>query len=160
VHEVGQTVLVRRYPWATLLAGVIPTSAAAVVTVSIVGDRSTTDYGGGLDYMAKPLPISSAVVAVLGVVSLALYAGAAAFLVRSGGDLRSRRGWIRCVLLLTVVGMILGVSYRIVTAGVIGANIGGGAVILIGLPFCAVLVAVAVRVSPRDRDRRRAPAPR
>jgi hypothetical protein len=49
--------------------------------------------------------------------------------------------------LLIVAGVIVAGGYRVATAGVIGANIGAGIVILFGTPFVAGLVIAAAVVA-------------
>jgi hypothetical protein len=125
-------------------------ATAAGCAAWLVGDLSTIDYGGGLDYMVEPLPISSAAMTSLGLVSLALFVAVTAFLSSSWPSGPQRMRLSQWILLPTAVGVILGAGYRVVTAGVIGANIGGGMVIMFGLPVCIALVTVAVRRAPRE----------
>lgn len=56
-------------------------------------------------------------------------------------------GWLVVVAILAGVGVVLAGGYRVMTAGVIGANIGAGLFMLLGLPFCGCLVVVAGIVS-------------
>ena len=47
--------------------------------------------------------------------------------------------------------MLVAWSYRIMTAGVIGANIGAGLVIIFGTPLLLVLIVSAVVIAIRSR---------
>lgn len=49
--------------------------------------------------------------------------------------------------------MVIGAGWRCVTAGVIGANIGGAMVLLLGLPLAVVLVGAAVVTAMVDGRR-------
>ena len=61
---------------------------------------------------------------------------------------------IRIAVPLVLGGLYAGLTYRVVTAGVIGANIGGG-LLIIATPFVVlVLVVWAALWRPRRRDRR------
>ena len=45
---------------------------------------------------------------------------------------------------LDFAGVVLGIVYRVVTAGVIGANIGGGLLFWVGVPVGAFLIGRAL----------------
>lgn len=114
---------------------VTSTLLSAALTWWLVGDVSYTGNAGeqGLDRMAEP-PVSEATAHVL-------RAGSAVLL-----PLVLLVGWrLRAVLLPAVVlGAVVGAAGRVVTAGVIGANIGGGMVLtfspLVLLPLAIWLV--------------------
>jgi len=149
----GHYALVRTAPERVLLSGVVVAITAAGFTAWLVGDLSEIDYGGGLDYMVQPLPISAATMTGLGVVSLALYVAVTVFLGWSWPSASQRMSLPQWVLLPTTVGVIVGVGYRVITAGVIGANIGGGLIVLFGVPVCVCLVTIAVRRAPHEPPR-------
>ena len=69
------------------------------------------------------------------------------------------RCWLKCGALLTVVGAILGLGYRVLTEGVVGANIGWGLFELVGVPVCVYLIVVVVRLAPTTPRAQTAAAP-
>src|SRR4029077_8067579 len=110
----------------SLAAAVVLVLAVPVVTWSLVGDQSTTRPDNA-DYVIRPLfRVSGRAGRVLGIVSLALAIAAAAWLswvsVHNGSHLR----WWSVIGPLLPLGILLGLGWRVFTAGVIGANIGAG----------------------------------
>lgn len=130
------------YRW---MAAIVLTATAAILTASIIRDRSTTDYGDGLDYLMRPISISRELAIALVVVSIIGYVASAICLLRIAPDEDTRERSIRAWLLLTFAGITLGIVYRIVTAGVIGANIGGGLAVWVGVPLSTYLIVRAVK---------------
>lgn len=51
--------------------------------------------------------------------------------------------WVARIVPLCLAGAILGGGWRVLTAASVGANIGGGLVLVIGLPLAALLVIAA-----------------
>ncbi|WP_143261715.1 hypothetical protein [Allokutzneria sp. NRRL B-24872] len=106
----------------------------------LVGDLSANvSPGARLDYLVPPLPVVSltpAIDVLVGSVALALASGT--LLVTATTSARSR--WLGQFLSALALGAVLGFFFRVLTAGGIGANIGGGLVLLLGLPL---LVAAA-----------------
>jgi hypothetical protein len=120
-----------------------------VVAWWLIGDLSESP---GTDYfMLRPLTlklgserISGALASVVAVVGLALV-------------LRARWGrtalsvWDRALLLTLGAEVGAAFVYRVFTAGVRGANIGGGLLLLMGVPVVAFMLALAI-VSLQGRD--------
>ncbi|WP_248832513.1 hypothetical protein [Frankia sp. Mgl5] len=105
------------------------------------------DYRGvprsELDYAVRPLDIPAGWMTTIGVIALLLAAAAAALLLHGGRrGAADRRRW-QVVCPLVGVGVILGFGYHVATAGVIGANIGFGLVVLFGVPLVVVLLVLA-----------------
>ena len=123
-------------PFGRVLAIVISSLLSAALAWWLVGDLSYTGNTGeqGLDRLAEP-PVSEGTAQVLG-------AGSAVLL-----PLVLLIGWRWRAVLLPAVGLgaVVGAAGRVVTAGVIGANIGGGMVLLVSslvlLPLAIWLVA-------------------
>lgn len=115
------------------------TVLSAVLAWWLVGDLSYTGSAGeqGLDRLAAP-PITEGTALVLGAVSAVLL------------PLVLLVAWrLRSVLLPAVVlGVLVGAAGRVITAGVIGANIGGG-MVLLASPF--VLVPLVIWMAVRWR---------
>lgn len=141
------------------LGGVAALFAVFVLSVaglafSVVG-RAYGPEPADPDHLWQPWPPLADHQSAVGVVSLV------AFVVASAGLLAaSRAGRLRTlvaarVLVLAALAAWLGMGYRVLTAGVTGANIGGGGVLLL-TPLVIVLVAV-VEVALAIRARRVGP---
>ena len=113
----------------------------------LIGDQTFT--GGRrehLDYMYSAPSISGRTTATAGVIALVAVAAAIAGLsVAARRHLVDPRG-LGVVALLMLAGVLLAGVGRIVTAGVVGANIGGGLAIFFGAPtVVALMVCAALR---------------
>ena len=129
-------------------AAVISSSAAVPVAAWLVGDLS---YQGPvdprlpyLDYLYRPLPVSAAAHAVAGTIGLLVLLPAAVIAA-------SRPGLRLTLGCLIGAGALTGLLYRIVTAGVIGANIGAGLSLIIGGPLLLALLVAGVVLAVRHR---------
>lgn len=144
---------------ALILAAIVPVMAVAtpVVTWWGVGDLSVRGFGTDLDHAVRPPHWSAAAQTAAGVTALVLLVAGLAVL---GVGARRRwflGQWCLVVALLMAAGALTGWSGRVVTAGVIGANIGVGiavffcAPIVLGLILTALVLAIvlAVREWPR-----------
>ena len=114
------------------IAAVAVVLASPVVTWFAVGD--TSENVADPDYMFRPPALSGAEELSLGglAVGMAL-AGMAVLILAVTRRVVTNRELLFALPLL-FAGVFIGMGARIVTAGVIGANIGGGIVVLIG-PF-------------------------
>jgi hypothetical protein len=123
-------------------AGLALILAAPVLSWHHVGDLSEHGHGE-LDHTMRPLRVSpgTAHVWVLGAQAVAV----AAVLVLAFGLIRrwGRPGWALVVAPLAVVGLIAGLVARVMTAGVVGANIGAGLAVMLYGPLALLLVALA-----------------
>jgi nitrogen fixation-related uncharacterized protein len=119
--------------------------AAPVAAWWLVGDQSSEGFvRDDLDYVVTPPDWSATSVRLAGIVAVAvIFIGAIAILwaIRSG---RFDRRWNRVVLVLFADAAFIGYAGRVATAGVIGANIGFGMVMLIGLVLFGSLTAWGV----------------
>lgn len=123
----------------------------------LVGDLSEAGDPRTLHYMLEPPRLNQTLAASIGVVALiaSILTLSAIWYVVSTRQADQR--WLRLAVLLSVAGLILSVGLRILTAGVHGANIGGGLVIMFGLPLLIVVLVFALRVAmskTRDCERR------
>lgn len=116
--------------------------ATPLAVWSLVGDLSATEFDD-LDYIWRAPDLPVAVDVALGVVSVAVVLASAAVLL--GGLRRGhvRRQWSATVVPLCVAGALLGYGGRVVTAGGIGANIGGGLMVMFAGPLILALVVAA-----------------
>lgn len=106
---------------------------------------------GGLDYANQPLPLTSTEEAALGwsaTVATALAGGVVAVAIRRG-EVGARTA--RAAVPLVVAGVFCGGAWRVMTAGVIGANIGAGLVLLAAPIFLPAMVAVSILLWRTDR---------
>ncbi|GGS65135.1 hypothetical protein GCM10010270_40550 [Streptomyces violaceus] len=97
-----------------------------------------------LDYAYQPWGIGDGAAAVIGGLALVLAGAGAAVLVRAARRGALDRRWWGVLGPLVIVGLMAGVGWRILTAGVIGANIGAGMLIILGTPVAAGLLLWAV----------------
>ncbi len=137
--------------------------AAPVLTWWLVGPLATAPASVGLDYAFRPWPISPASVRAAGIASSA--AAGVSVVVLAWATVRrllDARWWAVLVPLLAA-GFIAGAGWRVMTAGVIGSNIGAGFVIILGGPLALALLAWAlgysVHLARRSRHRPPSSAP-
>ena len=128
----------------TVAAAMVLGLAVSVVTWWLIGDLSTARPDNA-DYVIRPLVrIGAGAARVLGIVSLVLALAAAAWLswasVHSGFDLR----WWSVIGPLLALGILLGLGWRVFTAGVVGANIGAGLYAFLVGPIIVALVGWAI----------------
>ena len=124
-----------------VLAFLVMVCATPVAVWWAVGDWSLD--ASELDYAVRPFALSGAAQTAIGVVASLLTTVAGVALWRRGALRRDRR-WFGVLFPLLVIGVLAAVGWRIVTAGVIGANIGAGFVIIFGVPLAAVVIMWAV----------------
>jgi hypothetical protein len=122
-------------------AGAALVSGVPVAAWGLMGQQNYNGLPASeLDYAFQPWDIGDGVAAVAGGLALALAVAGAAVLVR--GSLRGVMDlrWWGVLGPLVVLGLMAGVGWRILTAGSIGANIGGGLLIIFGTPVAAGLL--------------------
>lgn len=127
-------------------AGAIVIAATPVVVWWLVGDLSYRGrVEGELDYLLKMPDIPGWSEAVLGggaLISGAVSALALVAKVRAG---RVDSRWLIVVALLALIGALLGFAVRVLTAGVIGANLGPVFLVIFSvLPTLLVMAWAAV----------------
>jgi hypothetical protein len=114
--------------------------ATPVATWWLVGDQSTVPVSAGRDDAFRPLDISPFAERAAGIGSLVLAVGMMVLLVRATRrQLLDPRWWSVPVPLLGA-GFVAGSAWRVLTAGVIGANIGAGFALVLGGPVIAALL--------------------
>ena len=130
-------------------AAVISSPAAVLVTAWLVGDLS---YRGPvdpnfpyLDYAYRPLPLSADAYTVAGTIGLLVLLPAAVVAAAKPGS--------RLALVCLVgAGALTGLLYRVMTAGVIGANIGAGLAMMTGRPLVLALLVTGAALAVRNRS--------
>jgi len=130
--------------WAVAAAAFGLLLAVPVATWWLVGDLSTVPISEGRDYAFQPWSVDASVARAAGAGSLVVGAAAVMVLgwamVRRVLDIR----WWAVLVPLVAAGFIAGAGWRVLTAGVAGANIGAGFVVLLGGPMVLVLVVWAL----------------
>ena len=128
-----------------LAAAVVLVAATPVATWCLVGDLSSEGFTEDeLDYMVRGPDIPWFMEVLVGGLAVGVVVASAAVLGRAFYRGVLRRGWAPTVVLLAVAGVILGLGGRAVTAGGIGANIGGGLFLVLGFPVAGLLVVAAL----------------
>jgi hypothetical protein len=128
-------------------------ASAAGVTFLWVGDLSEPIEPKYADYLWRPWPFLVRYGTAVGVVSVIVFvvAGVALAFARRAG--RMPAPLLAQVVVLTVFSAWLGLGYRALTAGVVGANIGGGGVWLLTPVFALVTLVVVVGLAVRAARR-------
>lgn len=104
--------------------------------------------------LVEPPSISADAALALGIVATVLLVASVVALLVASRRRAFDPGWWSVLLPLMGAGVIAGFSGRVITAGVIGANIGGGLVILFGVPIVLALIGWAgVRAGSLTRRR-------
>ena len=118
--------------------------ATPVATWWLVGDLSSAGFTEDeLDYMFRAPDVPWFVEAVAGAVALAVVVVSVGVVGQALHSGSLRREWLPTIVLPAVAGVVLGFGARAVTAGGIGANIGGAMFIFIGLPLAVLLLMAA-----------------
>lgn len=121
--------------------------AAPVATWWLVGPNPGDGLGSDptlrpddYDYLFHPPAIDATMERVGGWAAVAVAALGVALLVVEARHGRIDRRWWPPIVAMTLVGAIIGLSGRVMTAAVVGANIGDGFMLLFGPPVVLVLV--------------------
>ncbi len=126
-----------------LVISVLLVLAATAAIWYLVGDQSTTSPENA-DYVIRPFRLSRQVERTAGIGGSLLAIAAAAVLtwasVRHDFDLR----WWFVIGPALGAGALFGFAWRVFTAGVIGANIGAGCLLMFGGPVLVLLLAWAI----------------
>jgi hypothetical protein len=136
----------RRPTIALLLASGIGAVVAMPFAVWwLVGDQSETNLRprDQLDYGWHAPAVSETLTAIVGSIALVMVTlGVVVFVVAARRHLLDRR-WLLVLATFLIGGALLGWIGRAVTAGVIGANIGGGMALVFVLPIAVLLIGYA-----------------
>ncbi|MFJ6086276.1 hypothetical protein ACIQI8_33300 [Streptomyces sp. NPDC092369] len=126
---------------ALLTAAAVLTAGVPVATWGLMGRQDADGFTASeLDYAHRPPSVTDGTAALIGALALALVVAAGALLARADNGGALDRRWWGVLAPLVVAGLIVGAGIRVMTAGVVGANIGAGLTILFGGPAVAALV--------------------
>ncbi|MBC9727566.1 hypothetical protein [Streptomyces sp. TRM68367] len=130
-----------RYQGTVLLAGAGLVAGVPVAAWGLMGQQNAEGFAASeLDYAFEPWAVPDGVAALIGAAGLLAAGAGAALLVRASRRGTLDRRWWGVLGPLVVAGVIAGVGWRILTAGVIGANIGAGLTIMFGAPLMGGLL--------------------
>jgi len=128
-------------------------SSAAGVAFFWVGDLSEAIEPRDADYLWRPWVLLSEYETLIGVASVIVFLVTCTALVAARRNGRVPPPLLAQIVVLTLLTAWLGLGYRVMTAGVIGANIGGGGVMLltpiVALVSVASVAVLAIRASRR-----------
>jgi hypothetical protein len=148
--------------WLVLVpTGVTLALATPVATWWLVGPLNTAPARVGLDYAFRPWPISPVAARAAGIAAVVLAVMSLAILIWATVRHRLDARWWGVLTPLLAAGFIAGAGWRVMTAGVLGTNIGAGFVVMLGGPVVLLLLAWALGYSlylawGRHRPARRA----
>ncbi|MGH3679941.1 MAG: hypothetical protein ACRDT2_06755 [Natronosporangium sp.] len=126
--------------WPVRLAAAGLAVATPVAIWWLVGDQSENAATEELDYAVGPVVVDPAVERLVGIGSVLLLAAAVVVLVGASVWRWLDPRWWAVILPVVVAGMVAGFALRVLTAGVIGANIGAGLMLVFGGPTVAGLL--------------------
>ncbi|MEU7934725.1 hypothetical protein [Micromonospora echinofusca] len=127
----------------------------------LTGDeaRRLAAEGVELDYAIRPVSLGTTGDRIVGVLACVGVVLALAWLLRATARRSLDRRWWWVLAPLVAAGALLGLAWRVLTAGGIGANIGAGLMLIVGGPALAVLLIVAAVAALRMRRNRPSRAP-
>ena len=131
--------------------------AVPEVTWWLVGPLDTAPARSGLDYAFRPWPISPAEARAAGLAASVVAVVSLTALGRETIRRRMEARWWWVLVPLLAAGFLAGAGWRVMTAGVLGSNIGAGFVVMIGGPLIAILVMWALGYGIHLAWRRKVP---
>lgn len=142
-------------------AGVVATAPVAWWLGDLLNRIGGSVSADEADYVWRPLSLSAAGGAAIGLGALAIVACALAVLLRRVRSGHWQAGWLQVVAAPAMVCSYAGMLVAVATAPVIGANIGAGVMLLgaapVGLGAAVWLVVALVRLRSTARPRRTEP---
>ena len=136
-----------RAPRALLtVLGLAAVAAMPLAAWWLIGDQSETSLRprDQLDYIWQAPDVSQTITSIVGAVALATVAiGVVGYVVAAKRRLIDTR-WLLVLAASLIAGALLAAIGRILTAGSVGANIGGGIALLFGLPIVGLLIGYAL----------------
>ncbi|MEV7346108.1 hypothetical protein [Streptomyces sp. NPDC093544] len=124
-----------------LTAAAVLVAGVPVAAWGLMGQQNSAELPASqLDYAFQPLGIPEGLDTVLGVTALLVAGVGATLLVRASRSGGLDKHWWGVLAPLIMAGLLVGMGWRVMTAGVIGANIGAGLVVFFGGPVVAGLL--------------------
>src|SRR5262245_42628019 len=142
------------------LAAVLAIASFPFAVWWLIGDVATVPVSDDADYMFRPPQVDPAVGRTVGVVAVVVFLVGISVVAFAMIQRSLHRHWSAVIGPLLLAGFVVGAGERVVTAGVIGADIGGGFVLLVGGPIVVATLVWSVAYPVYVRRRRaRGPAP-
>lgn len=116
--------------------------AAPTLVASLPGDWFDEDVEG-LNRNIEPIDLPNPVHLAICVLAAAALAASLVVLLSPSGRQVLKRAEVKVAAPMLVVGLYAGFTYRVLTAAVTGANIGGGLLFLLGVPLVPGLLVLA-----------------
>lgn len=116
--------------------------SAPMLLASLPGDWFDED-GEGLNRNVEPIDLPDPVHLAICILAVAALAVSILVLVSPSGRQVSKRAEVRVAAPVLVTGLYVAFTYRVFTAAVSGANIGGGLLFLLGVPLVPGLLVFA-----------------
>jgi len=127
-----------------IIAGGVVVIASPIATWWLIGDLSeATRDPPGMYSISSPPEIPRWLLVASGVMALSAGLVSLAVLVRAERKGHLERGWIAVIAMLAIAGILAAFIGRLITARTIGASIGGGLALLIGIPTSVALICSA-----------------
>lgn len=130
----------------TVAAAALLLVATPVAAWWLVGDIS--EVSGDVDYAIRPADISPGTETAIGAAATAVALVALTVLLLPTSALRRWPRWWSVLAPLAALGVFAGWGWRVMTAGVIGANIGAGRLVLLA-PCLTLAVAASCGLRAR-----------
>jgi hypothetical protein len=127
-------------------------ATAPVVAWRLLPDMSTVDETEpNPDYMVRPVDLPTVLSVGIAVIAVVVFVGGLAVLLAATARRRfGPRGWF-ALALAVMAGFMAALLARMVTAAVIGANIGGGLAVMVFGPVVVIVYAVSLIVAVTGR---------
>jgi len=136
----------RRAAWTGLSFSLL---ALPVAAWWLIGDLSEA---GGSDYMFRAPPFAEDHEQLIGMLATLVLVGCSVLFLSPARRAALERRDARAAVPLACLGIFLGFAYRVMTAAVGGANIGGGLMFMFGVAFVPSMLLLAL-VQLRRRSR-------
>ncbi|GGL01093.1 hypothetical protein [Mangrovihabitans endophyticus] len=120
-----------------LVAGLV--AVAAVAAWWQIGDQSSAGPEQNPEYAVPPPDLPAGAETAAGVACLVVVIGVLAALAWATATRAVRRRWWLVAAPAVLAGYVAGACLRVLTAGVLGANIGAGLAVVAGVPAVALL---------------------
>lgn len=137
--------------WWARLASVVLIVAVPMATWWLVGPNPGNEIGSDptlrpddYDYLFHPPTIDAGVERFGGIAAVVAVVVSVGALVLAARRRRIDRRWWAPIVAASIVGVIVGLAERVMTAAVVGANIGGGFFLLFGTPTVLAFVSVSI----------------
>ena len=131
----------RHFALLVLWVAVVAVCVSWLVIVLFQGDADADS-----DYLWQPLEIDNGLRSAVGLAATSAAVGISVLLLRWSAKGAMSRSWVAAFIAGGAIAAYAGVTYGAATAPVIGANIGGGGMLLFAGPFVVATVVVTIAI--------------